>query len=256
MERKNFGKGKSMRFSSRIIWGGIVLTGAIIAGGKDSNLGVQTVVGSGEGHKIEEIDPNLILEELGLVPADPISGILEKDVKQEDDVIKVRTKTESVLSPWEHVWETVGTNPDFSAQDREDIKLYYPIYSAVGAKYDISWYLLWIIHEQETTASFSQSAFEQGHAHYGAMQRSVAFYGEDAVNEASAGLDALALLPQRHLDDWREIAFAGWKLRRDIDSATGEGSSEPVLGALYAYSAAGPANYRWQLYQTYRNIFG
>ena len=69
------------------------------------------------------------------------------------------------------------------------------------------------------------------------------------------GLEHLTKLPQRHATDWREIAFAGWKINRDRQNAQNRGANEPLLSALFAYSAQGPALSRWDKFNYFSNIF-
>jgi hypothetical protein len=102
--------------------------------------------------------------------------------------------------------------PDlFSQRKIEDVKTYFPIYAAVGQAYDVDWEILWIIHERESTASTNPDAFNGRSApYYGAVQRSNVWsdeYVDEAVDEKN--LQWLQYLPQRHPDDYRELAFAG-----------------------------------------------
>lgn len=132
----------------------------------------------------------------------------------------------------------------------EDLKMYYPIYRAAQDKTGVPWYLTWIVHEDESTASRNPNAFIPGAAHYGAMQRSVQFHPDSDVERASKDYGFLTDLAQRHPDDWREIIWGATALREYIDGA---GS---VSGGLRRYSAAGPAQERYREYENYQSILG
>ncbi len=132
----------------------------------------------------------------------------------------------------------------------EDLTMYYPFYRAGQDKTGVPWYLTWIVHEDESTASRNPNAFIPGAAHYGAMQRSVQFHPDSDVERASKDYGYLTDLPQRHADDWREIIWGATALREYIDGA---GS---VLGGLGRYSAAGPAQERYREYENYQAILG
>ena len=135
----------------------------------------------------------------------------------------------------------------FGQRQIEDIKLYYPIYKTVAERYNFKWYLLWIIHEAESTASRDPNAFNGKSGHVGGFQRDPKSWTQSIVEEASKGLEDLAALPQRDPTDWKEAAFAAWLLKRNIGNS--------VLEGLLAYSAPGPAYYRFNLYQQFSQIF-
>lgn len=125
-------------------------------------------------------------------------------------------------------------------QQTEDLTIYYPIYREAQDKTGVPWYLTWIVHEEESTASRNASAFILGATHYGAMGRAIQFHPDSDVERASADYGSLANLLQRHPDDWREIIWGATALGEYIDGA---GS---VPGGLARYSAAGPAAERFQ----------
>lgn len=189
-----------------------------------------------------------------LVESEP--GGYQKQVESEPEFkSKNRFLENSQLSSTE-VLDIVENNRQvFSKQDVADINMYYPIYKAVGDRYDIDWYLLWIMHQEESTVSRNPHAFDGSNGYAGAMQRNPYFYPEEIVDGASEGLEYLAELPQRYPTDWREIAFAGWKISRDKNYAQNAGAGEPLLSALFAYSAQGPALSRWEKFNYFSNIF-
>lgn len=147
----------------------------------------------------------------------------------------------------------VEANPEIfdPAQDSADLSMYFPIYRAAQDKFGVSWYLLWIIHQQESTASRNPAAFViEGNDQYGCMARNVFYHPQESVDAAFSGLEYLDNLPQRHKDDGREIVYAAEEVREYSDAA---GS---LLGGLKRYSASGPAISRYARYQTLSNIFG
>lgn len=195
-----------------------------------------------------------------------------------DNPYPYQPKNEKIIPPPRHVWAVLGEEfnhssvkeketletalekmklyPEyFNEQDGQDMNIYFSIYQKAGEKYHIPWHLLWIIHKAESTVSRDPSAFEEGNLHYGAMQRAVNFYSKEDVRKATQGLEDLASLPQRHPDDWEEIAWAAFKMRNDMEYATQEGSNNPLFSALLSYSADEPAYYRYDLLLRYQSIF-
>ena len=153
------------------------------------------------------------------------------------------------------VIEKVQINADIFGKDRleqytEDLQIYYPIYKVAADRFNLSWYLVWIVHEQESTASRDEKAFLPGRTHYGAMQRAKKYHPDEIVDKIAQDLALLAFLPQRRSDDWKEIVWAAAKLDEDRRKF---GSLE---AALYRYSAPGPAAFRLQQYLKYSQIFG
>lgn len=142
------------------------------------------------------------------------------------------------------------SRPDlFNGRQVGDVEMYYPIYEAVAEKYDLNWEILWIIHEKESTASQSNSAFNGGSfPYYGAMQRDVLVWKDPYVNKAAEGLDYLADYPQRHKDDWREIAFAGKFLYDHMQKNIHKGvkENEAFLLALGDYNNPTSGYYRYE----------
>ena len=166
------------------------------------------------------------------------------------------TPTHEKIDTQEEVLGVIQAYPErFSSQDLEDVSMYYPIYQAAAEKYDLDWYVLWIIHKEESTCSFSVRAFEGGHEHYGAMQRALSWYSNADVDAASQGFEYLSSLPQRHFDDWQEIVWAASKFKADADNAQSQGMENPTLQAFIAYSRDDVAYRRWGTYQNYREVF-
>lgn len=133
--------------------------------------------------------------------------------------------------------------------------MYYPFYKAVADKYNIDWYLLWIIHEGETGASAGKKGFLSTSPYVGGMQ--ILPMWQKYAAKASGGLENLRSLPQRHANDWEQIALAAWIIDRNIKQYENNGDSKNVAvhNALKLYSALGPAERRFTLYVQYGKIF-
>lgn len=101
----------------------------------------------------------------------------------------------------------------------EMLRMYYPIYRTAQEAFNVSWYLLWLIHDAESGLSTDPTAFEDTRENYGAMQRAKKIYGELKVKSITFSYQYLANLPQNHPDDWREILWAAAKISRDAESA-------------------------------------
>jgi len=181
----------------------------------------------------------------------------DKDLRNLIPLLKEKERLELVQAREKaKVLEIIDLHPEaFLKQDRVDIEMYYPIYKAAGDKFNVDWFLLWIVHQKESTVSRDSNAFNGSNGYAGAMQRNPYFYPESVVDLASKGLEQLAVLPQRNPTDWREIAFAAWKINRDRQNAQNRGANEPLLSALFAYSAQGPALSRWDKFNYFSNIF-
>lgn len=95
----------------------------------------------------------------------------------------------------------------FSVKEIADIKMYYPIYKAVGDKFHIDWYLIWINHEGETGASNSKKAFNgESYPYFGGWQRNVNMWPKSFVDKAFKGLEFLQSIKTRNKTDGPEAA--------------------------------------------------
>ena len=139
----------------------------------------------------------------------------------------------------------------------EDIKIYYPIYKEVADKFDIDWYLLFIVHEAETGASAGERGFAKDSYYKGAMQIDPNIWTSDYVKNATKGLEDLKNIPQRHSDDWSNIATAGNILADNLHKYENNGNikAEAVLKSLLLYSADSHARDRFEKYKDYSIIF-
>ncbi len=144
---------------------------------------------------------------------------------------------ESYRSELPAVIEDIGA----IGQDAEDLAIYYPIYRAGQDRYGVPWYLMWIIHQEESTVSINPEGLD-GSVHYGAMQRALEFHKTENVDFTNRGLEFLGALPTRRFDDAREIIWA----TAAVSEWAGEGKD--YHRALLKYSAAVHAENRWQKY--------
>lgn len=158
----------------------------------------------------------------------------------------------------EEIVEVMENNHDtFPKKYINDVEMYYPIYKDVADKYNLDWYLLFIVHEKETGASAGKNGFKPDSYYVGAMQRDPNVWGDDYVKKASEGLEHLAMFPQRHENDWSDIAAASKSLSANYYKYKEEGDSkkEAVLKALLLYSAEGPARQRFEMFKEYNEVF-
>lgn len=166
------------------------------------------------------------------------------------------TQERKVESQWFKVKERMEAFPEkFSLQDFEDLEIYFPIYFEAEEKYHLSWFLLWIIHREESQVSRDPEAFTGRNGYRGPMQRDPGIYPENYVDEAVLGVpDYLFKIQTRHPTDTREIYFAAKKLRLNINNSGQEGLGA-IWGALHGYSAKAPAIARFEIYRAYQGIF-
>lgn len=175
----------------------------------------------------------------------PLPSLSEEEIKKQ----KIQDELTNIVA-------TMSSNPKvFSDKYIQDVKTYYQIYKEVADKYNLDWYLLFIVHENETGASAGTGGFSLDSYYKGAMQRDPNIWTQDFVNNASEGLEGLGDLPQRKKDDWKEIAAGASILSRNINQYIELGKDKAVLNALLLYSADGPAHKRFEIYQKYNEIF-
>lgn len=145
----------------------------------------------------------------------------------------------------------------FNKKKIQDVRMYYPIYKAASDKYDLDWFLLFIVHEAETGASRGEKGFAPDSYYVGAMQRDPNIWSDEYVKKSADGLEKLAKLPQRHKDDWKEIAAAAHMLSDNYHKyeEQGESKGKAILKALIRYSAEEHARDRFELYKKYNTVF-
>ncbi len=136
-------------------------------------------------------------------------------------------------------------------QQIKDLEIYYPIYRVGQDRFKTPWYLTWIVHEEESTASRNPNAFLENCLQCGAMQRDIRYHPQADVDRANTGLEYFRLLPTREKKwDTTDLIWGASAIREYIDQA---GS---VLGGLKKYSAVGPAQDRYQKYLLYQSELG
>lgn len=149
--------------------------------------------------------------------------------------------------------------PDLFSKDFiGGIKIYYPIFEAVGAKCDIPPLLLAIIAYHETNMGKNPNTDNHKSVYYGLGQRDVNIWTNADVDKAAKGLENLKNYPQRHPDDWREAAFMGWFLDNHRLKYLREGVSKTkaLIMALGNYNNPASGNERYFEYLTYEKALG
>lgn len=120
--------------------------------------------------------------------------------------------------------DVFGGFKGFTAEQRiEDFNRYFPLYKAAEIQYGIPWFLMWIIHAQETTVS--REKHPDGISLKGTMQRDTRSYSDEDVKKAAEGWEFLHALPQEYSKqnkkpyfDSDEILWAASKIRRDAET--------------------------------------
>jgi hypothetical protein len=219
----------------------------------------RSVIPSGEslplGEKVDVftspvLDTQLVRAESSSSSAlsEPVLKPLTSKESKEQKALRYKNELEVVLKQMnEH---------HFSAKYKRDVKMYYRIYKEVAEKYNMDWYLLWIIHEAETGASAGKRGFAPGSYYIGGFQ--IAPFWQKYANQAFRGLGDLSIIKTRHKSDAKQAALAGWILHRNIThSMKHHGASEnsAVHNALRLYSARRPAEKRYKQYVKYKKIF-
>lgn len=238
MEREKFSRSE---FSIKKALGKVVLSSAVAFSAShalpirenDRSDDAQPVIARYDSSLFQTIEPEIVYE---------APKLTKKQIKK----IEEQENLENVVSAME-------SDKMFKKRHVKDVKIYYPIYKAVADKYDLDWYLLFIVHEHETGAS----AGTRVNPYYvGGMQRDPNVWTEEYVDKAFDGLEHLARLPQRRKGDAREIAAAGRILNANYDKYKGQGDSknEAVLKALLLYSAERPAYERFDDYKDYKKV--
>lgn len=186
----------------------------------------------------------------------PIPKPIVSEPTVEPSLTKEEQKQQEQKKELDAIVSKMKTHNDlFSNKYIRDAKMYYPIYKEIADKFHLDWYLLWIVHEKETGASAGTRGFAPDSYYVGAMQRDPNIWDQDFVNYAAKGLEDLAKLPQRHKEDWKEIAAGAAILDRNIDKYKSRGNDASVHKALLLYSAKGPAEERFKMYKQYEAVF-
>lgn len=149
----------------------------------------------------------------------------------------------------------------------EDFRMYFPLYAVGELQYEIPWFLLWIIHVQETTVSTDRNS--DGYYFRGAMQRWIG-HGDAQAAQAASGWEFLADLEQRwtkprySTNDYEEILWAAEFIRKHalVRQLKARKEKRPelsweqaVLDAQYDYCARWVAEARIRQYRLVKTYF-
>lgn len=155
----------------------------------------------------------------------------------------------------------VKLRPNGALGDLDVLRMYYPIYRSAQDRFNVPWFLLWMIHDAESTCSQDKNAFITPPVldQYGAMQREINYYPQSKVEEAAKGFEYLSGLEQFRPDDWKEILWAASKLDRDAQNAQNlyplKDRNWTLGDALYAYCRQDEAERRIERFKTLLSIF-
>jgi hypothetical protein len=192
-----------------------------------------------------------------VIPSFP--SVTPKTPESPAPLSKEEIKKQKEKKELNRVLSKMKENPNlFKEKHLKTVEMYYPIYKAASDKYDIDWYLLFIVHEAETGASRGERGFAPDSYYKGAMQRDPNIWPESYVRNSARGLEYLKKLPQRHSTDWREIASAAHMLSDNFHlyKERGYTSLEAYKRALLRYSAEGPALNRFNTLRKEAKVFG
>lgn len=152
----------------------------------------------------------------------------------------------------------------FNENLRIDVDKYYDIYKAAGDKFGIDWYLIWINHEGETTASRDEEAFNGGtYPYYAGWQRYVGpntQWTDEFVDRAFAGLEYLnSITSVRDKSDPREAAACAAQLAPNIKKYLADGPKQAVFNALSIFTGDGGGRLtrkRTDQWEKFSKLFG
>lgn len=185
--------------------------------------------------------------------------LLEPTIEEKIEQYKIELQETVAQSFSKNKGKIQGLRENGSFVRLDLLSMYYPIYRVAQDRFDVPWYLLWVIHDDESTCSIDTDAFIKGREHYGAMQRSVMTYPQALVNEIAFGFEYLSTLPQNHKDDWEEILWAASKISKDTEAAIKESPNKTwewgLEDAVRAYSALAHAVNRVARAKVLRDIF-
>lgn len=127
----------------------------------------------------------------------------------------------------------------FSDIEIANIRMYAPMCIPPARERDIIWEACMITIQEETGASDSIKAFNgQTAPYYGIAQRNVLIWPESYVADAAKGFEYLAKLPQRHPDDWREIAAMTKMLADNYHRYEPEGKNNALFLSLKLFTGS------------------
>lgn len=194
--------------------------------------------------------------ELNPITPKPKDDLIEGPTPSQGMKEKSQLRGDQIRNELIKIVRIVDNNPQmFSEKKREDLKMYYPIYKPVADRFEIDWYLIFIVHEAETGASAGTRGFAADSYYKGAMQLDPNIWDQDFIKGASKGLKYLSVIPQRHEDDWMQIAAGAKILSRNFHAYESLGKHEAVLRALRLYSSREQAEKRYKTYLKYDELF-
>lgn len=187
--------------------------------------------------------PNDLNSDIPKVPS-----LRRENLRQErqEQVAREMTKIEKIME----------ANPNvFSRKKIKDFSMYYPIYRPIADKFQIDWYLIFIVHEAETGASAGKKGFLDESYYKGAMQLDPEYWDQEYIKKAAKGLSYLANLPQRHADDWMNIAAGSKILADNFHKHKNLTKDRAVLFSLRRYSSREQADKRFETYKRFEKLF-
>lgn len=234
-----------------LLRGGITVLGAAAAAG--ATLMVSPVASGIESMIKDSSEPEPSFEPV-VVPPDPtVEPSISQAIKREN---RLQERQEQIAREMARIEKVMEANPNvFSKKKIRDFTMYYPIYRPIADKFQIDWYLIFIVHEAETGASAGTRGFLDSSYYKGAMQLDPESWNNQYIENASKGLSYLANLPQRHTDDWMNIAAGAKILADDFHKQKGLTKDQAVLFALRRYSSREQADKRFKTYQKYETLF-
>lgn len=151
--------------------------------------------------------------------------------------------------------------PNGKLGDLQVLKMNYVFYRLAQDEFDVPWFVLWLIHDAESTCSFDDIAYVPGpDGQYGAMQRASDFHPDSQVAAIAARYPILVKLPQKRAGDGSEIMWAAQKLDSDAKSAMRQDLRKDrtwgLADAVIGYSARTIGQARWESMQVLNGIFG
>ena len=143
-----------------------------------------------------------------------------------------------VRQEYQEVKRVMEAHPnEFTPQDFTDLDIYFPIYYAAAKEYHVPWYLLWIIHQAESTMSQDERAFDgRSYPFFGAVQRHRGFHSDREVEVALENAPAFIFeIKTRDKKDAEELWWLAWHARNVINESKLEGDTA-IWAVLSAYS--------------------
>ena len=189
-----------------------------------------------------------------VLPKDIVLGPpVPPSIKREN---RARERQDQIAKEMARIKRLMQANPNlFNEKKLADFSMYYPIYRPIADKFQIDWYLIFIVHEAETGASAGKRGFEESSYYKGAMQLDPEFWPEQYIKDAAKGLSYLAKLEQRHPDDWSNIAAGARILADNFHENKYLTKDKAVLHALRRYSSQEQADRRFKTYLKYEGLF-